>query len=239
MTAPHFFADDVAGDRIVLSGEEARHAIRVLRIRPGETITVSDGRGAVVEALVAEAGGGKLMADVKDRRTVAALVPALHVFHAIPKAGKLDVVVQKLTEVGADVIRAFPAARSVARWDDRKAAEQTRRLSVIARQAAKQSRRAWLPEVLLPARLEATDLPVPTYVLHEEATARLLETLPEQTPAAVGLVVGPEGGLTAEEVDGLTARGATAVSLGPLVLRTETAALAASVVLLSRYARIG
>jgi 16S rRNA (uracil1498-N3)-methyltransferase len=239
MTAPHFFAEDVAGERIVLTGEEARHAVRVLRIRPGEAITISDGRGSVVEGLVVTAVGEEVTAEVKDRRTVEPALPALHIFHAIPKAGKLDLVVQKLTEIGADVIRPFPAARSVARWDDRKAAEQTRRLLSISREAAKQSRRAWLPAVLPPAALEAIDLPVPTYVLHEEATTRLSETLPDQAPGAIGLVVGPEGGLTPEEVAALTERGAQPVSLGPLILRTETAALAASVVLLSRYARIG
>lgn len=239
MTAPHFFTEEVAGERVVLRGKEARHAVRILRIKPGETITVSDGRGTVVEALVVTAAQAELTAEVKDRHAVESPLPALQVLHAIPKAGKLDIVVQKLTEIGANVIQPFPAARSVARWDARKAVEQTRRLSTIAREAAKQSRRAWLPEVLAPAPLEAIDLPAPTFVLHEEAVTRLRETLPEQPPATVGLVVGPEGGLTAEEVAGLTERGAVAVSLGPLVLRTETAALAASVVLLSRYARIG
>ena len=239
MTAPHFFAGDVGGDRILLRGEEARHAVRVLRIRPGETITISDGRGTVVEALVVETSREELTADVKDRRAVPRAVPALHVLHAIPKAGKLDLVVQKLTELGVDVFQPFPAARSVARWDERKAAQQTQRLATIAREAAKQSRRAWLPEVVRSAPLEAVDLPSPAYVLHEEAATRLAETLPGKAPAAVGLVVGPEGGLTAEEVSALSARGAEPVSLGPLVLRTETAALVASVVLLGRYARIG
>ncbi len=239
MTAHHFFAGDVAGERIVLTGEEARHAVRVLRITPGESITVSDGRGSIVDALVVTTAGRELTADVKDRRTEPRPQPALHVFHAIPKAGKLDLVVQKLTELGADVVQPFPAGRSVARWDARKAADQTRRLAMIAREASKQSRRAWLPQVLPPAPLETLGLPTPTFVLHEEADPRLGGRLPDVTPGRVGLVVGPEGGLTPEEVATLSERGAEAVSLGPLVLRTETAALAAAVVLLSRYDRIG
>jgi 16S rRNA (uracil1498-N3)-methyltransferase len=238
MTAPHFFADDVRGERIVLTGEEARHAVRVLRIREGETITISDGRGTVVETVVAEAGAD-LVADVKARRTEPRPAPSLHVLHAIPKAGKLDLVVQKLTELGVDSIRPFPAVRSVARWDARKAADQTRRLATIAREAAKQSRRAWLPDVLPPAPLEEVPLSDLTFVLHEEADGRLRDGLPAEVPDSVGLVVGPEGGLTAGEVSLLAERGGVPASLGPLVLRTETAALAATVFLLCRYDRIG
>lgn len=238
MTAPRFFADDVAGERIVLTGEEARHAVRVLRIEPGETITLSDGRGAVVEAVVTGVGR-ELIADVRTRRVEPRPTPTLHVFHAIPKAGKLDLVVQKLTELGADVIQPFPAVRSVARWEQRKGVEQTRRLGVIAREAAKQSRRGWLVDVRPPAPMDALDLQTPTFVLHEEAASRLLDCLPDEPPSDMGLVVGPEGGLTEEEVSRLAERGAQAVSLGPLILRTETAALAAAVVILGRYGRIG
>ena len=238
MTAQHFFADDVAGESIVLTGEEARHAVRVLRIAPGEIITVSDGRGAVVEAIVADAGA-ELIAEVRARRTEAPPSPSLHVFQAIPKAGKLDLVVQKLTELGADVVTPFRAERSVARWDARKSAEQARRLATIAREAAKQSRRAWLMEVRPPTALPHMGLPETTFVLDEGTSARLRDRLPEEPPVTIGLVVGPEGGLTEEEVSSLAGRGAIPVSLGPLILRTETAALAAAVVLLGRYARIG
>jgi 16S rRNA (uracil1498-N3)-methyltransferase len=238
MTAPHFFVDDVAGERIVLTGDEARHAVRVLRIAPGEHITVSDGRGAVVEAVVADAGS-ELIAEVRARRSDPPPSPSLHVFHAIPKAGKLDLVVQKLTELGVDVVTPFHAERSVARWDERKSAEQTRRLATIAREAAKQSRRTWLMDVRPPAELARIDVPETTFVLHEATPTRLRERHPEEPPATIGLVVGPEGGLTEEEVSSLAERGAIPVSLGPLILRTETAALAAAVVLLGRYGRIG
>lgn len=238
MTAPHFFAPDVAGDWVVLKGDEARHATRVLRIRPSETITVSDGRGEVVHASVVEAGE-ELVAEVRDRSSEPRPRPSLHVFHAIPKSGKLDLVVQKLTELGADVIQPFPAKRSVSRWDPRKAATQTERLSAIAREAAKQSRRAWLPDVRGPAPLEECALPDPSFVLDEEATTRFRGVLPSEAPETLGLIVGPEGGLAREEVSGLEARGAKAVSLGPAILRTETSALAASAVVLVLYERLG
>jgi len=238
MTAAHFFTPDVSGDRVTLEGEEARHAVRVLRVRPGEEITVSNGDGEVVRALVTEAGA-TVSAEVKDRRSEPRPAPAMHVFAAIPKAGKLDLVVQKLTELGVEMIQPFPAARSVARWDDTKKAAQTARLQAIAREAAKQSRRAWLPEVRSPVALNAIELPSATFVLDEEAVIRLSAALPEGAPETIGLVVGPEGGFDRDEIAELTVRGVAPVSLGPLILRTETAALVAATVASVRYKRLG
>jgi 16S rRNA (uracil1498-N3)-methyltransferase len=240
MTAPHFFAPDVSGERVALEGDEARHASRVLRVRPGEVITISDGRGRVVTAIVSEAGA-ELVADVRERATEPPPRPEVVVFAAIPKAGKLDLVVQKLTELGVGQIRPFPAARSVSRWDDAKSALQTARLNAIAREAAKQSRRAWLPTVHAPAPLEASEFPRPSFVLDEEAEGRsgLGAVLPPEPPATVGLVVGPEGGLDREEVSALTARGVERASLGPLILRAETAALVAVAIVGVRYGRLG
>lgn len=238
MTAPRFFAEDVSGDRVALTGDEARHAVTVLRIRPGEAVTISDGRGSVVEAVVEEAGS-TLVSRVTGRATEPPPRPELVVFQALPKRGKLDLVVQKLTEIGAGEIRLFPAERSVTRWDRAKGRAQTARLAGIALQAAKQSRRSRLVEVAEPVSLTGLRLPEATVVLHEEATSRLLEALPADPPTALGLVVGPEGGLTPSEVATLRERGATPVSLGPLILRTETAALAAASIILARYGLLG
>jgi 16S rRNA (uracil1498-N3)-methyltransferase len=238
MTAAHFFAPDVSGDLVRLEDDEARHAVRVLRVRPGEEITISNGAGEVVRAVVTEAGT-TVSAEVKERRSEPPPRPAIHVFAAIPKAGKLDLVVQKLTELGVEVIQPFPAARSVARWDAKKAAAQTARLTAISREAAKQSRRAWLAEVRSPVALEAIELPEATFVLDEEAVIRLSVALPREAPETIGLVVGPEGGFDREEVAALRARGVAPVSLGPLILRTETATLVAATVASVRYERLG
>jgi 16S rRNA (uracil1498-N3)-methyltransferase len=238
MTAAHFFAPDTSGDQVRLDGDEARHAVRVLRVRAGEEITVSNGAGEIVRAVVTDAGA-TLTADVKERRSEPRPTPALHVFTAIPKTGKLDLVVQKLTELGVEVIQPFPASRSVARWDAKKAAAQIERLNAIAYHAAKQSRRAWLPEVRSAAPLDGVDLPEASFVLDEGATIRLSDALPDEPPETIGLIVGPEGGFEREEVDALSARGVREVSLGPLILRTETAALVAATVASVRYKAIG
>jgi 16S rRNA (uracil1498-N3)-methyltransferase len=239
MTAPHFFAADVSSDPVAVTGEEARHAVRVLRIRPGERVTVADGRGSVVEGPVLEAGRD-LVVGVAGRRHEPRARPSLLVVQAIPKRGKLDGVVQKLTELGADAFRPVATERSVARWDGPKGRAQRDRLEAIAREAAKQSRRAWLPSVEPPGSLDALEpLPRATFLLHEEAVRRLGEALPVERPEAVAILVGPEGGFTPEEVSRLAGRGAQPVTLGPSILRTETAALAAAVVILCRYGRLG
>lgn len=238
MTAPRFFTGDVSSDLLTLTGDEARHAVKVLRIRTGEEITISDGKGTVAHAVV-EAAGSALTARVTQRVVEPQPRPELIVFQAIPKHGKLDLVVQKLTEVGVGAIQLFVAERSVARWDGAKAHAQTERLGTIAREAAKQSRRAWLPMVSAPVPLTGWALPPVTVVLHEEASRRLTTALPQTPPEAVGLVVGPEGGLTEEEVATLRERAATPVSLGPLILRAETAALVAASVVLARYGLLG
>lgn len=236
MTAPHFFAASVEADRITLTGADARHAVRSLRLRPGEEITVSDGAGAVVTARVVEARAA-LVAEVVSRRAVPPPRPLLRVLQALPKSGKLEPVVRKLTEVGVSEIVPFRAARSVVRWDSAKAAANLARLRAVAREASMQSRRAWLARVGEVARLE--DLPPGGIVLHEEAAERLGAVLPPAPPDEVTLVVGPEGGFDPGEVAALAAGGARSVSLGPSVLRTETAGLVAAILVLAKYGVIG
>lgn len=237
MSAPHFFTGSVAGDRITIGGDEAHHAARVLRIRAGEAITISDGRGVVVDARCVSADARALVADVVARRVVEQPAPILTVFPAVPKAGKLELVIQKLTELGVDRIAPWIASRSVARWDAAKVRAHGDRWRAVAFEAAKQSRRAWLPEVLDP--LAPDPLPTLTVVLHEEQTGTRLGDVLRGHPAAVGLIVGPEGGLTDEEVASFVERGAQVAGLGPQILRTETASIVGSALVLSRWGRLG
>jgi 16S rRNA (uracil1498-N3)-methyltransferase len=236
LTAAHFFAPSVEESSVVLTGEDARHAVRVLRIRPGETVTVADGAGALVSSRVLSAGD-VVVAEVIERHMVDRPVPAISVWQAIPKAGKLETVVQKLTELGVMEIVPVRTSRSVARWNATAAARNVERLRAVAREAAKQSRRAWLPVVADVHTVD--DVPAGALVLHEGAGENLLRSLPEKAPSTLALVVGPEGGFDEREVAELTTRGCRPVSLGEQILRTETAALAAVVVALSRYGAIG
>ena len=232
MTAPLFLSDDVSGAVLTLGGDEGRHAATVRRIRAGERVDVGDGRGTVAECVVASVAGATLTLDVARRRSEPPPEPRLVVVQALAKGDRAEDAVEAMTEVGVDELVPWAAARSVVRWHDDK---KRRRWQATAREAAKQSRRAWVPEVAplattaeVAARLRAASLVV---VLHETAEA----ALPAPPDAGeIVVVVGPEGGITDEE---LAAFGGTPYRLGRSVLRTSTAGVAAAAVLLSRTPR--
>lgn len=235
MSLPHFFVDSVDGDEVRVTGDEARHARSALRIRDGEEITVSDGCGTVVRARVS-GGSDPVRAAVVDRVRVPAPTPRIVVFPALPKSGKLDLVIEKLTELGVDEIRPWVAARTVVRWDDRTAASKAERWRAIALAASKQSRRARLPTVGGPVPLN--EISAVTLLLHEEATDRLRDVVIADT-GEIGVVIGPEGGLAPDEVERLTTLGARPAGLGSAILRTETAAIVAAALVLHRVGRLG
>ena len=237
MTAPLFLAGDVTGDVLTLAGDEGRHAATVRRIQAGERVDVGDGRGTVAECVVAAVAAGALTLDVARRRTEPPPSPRLVVVQALAKGDRAEDAVEAMTEVGVDEIVPWSAGRSIVRWDGERGEKALRRWRATAREAAKQSRRAWVPEVRpaattreVAARLRAAALAV---VLHESATAPLAAAA---VPGAgeIVVVVGPEGGISDDE---LAAFGGAPFRLGRSVLRTSTAGVAAAAVLLSRTPR--
>ena len=138
----HAFVDDLVRPR--LSVGDHHHLTRVLRLSPDDAVTVGDGAGRWRPARV---GPGPELADLGEIRADARAEPPLTVAFALVKGDRPELTVQKLTELGIDRIVPFEAARSVVRWDDAKAARQGRRLTAIAREAAMQCRRTWLPDV--------------------------------------------------------------------------------------------
>ena len=239
MTAPLFLAEDVAGDVLTLAGDEGRHAATVRRIAPGERVDVGDGRGTVAECVVTGVARDTLTLAVGRRRAEPAPSPRLVVVQALAKGDRAEDAVEAMTEVGVDEIVPWAAGRSVVRWEGDRGEKALRRWRATARAAAKQARRAWVPEVTAPAtthdvaaRLAAAALAV---VLHEDATTPLGAVAVPDTGELV-VVVGPEGGITDDE---LAAFGGTPYRLGRSVLRTSTAGVAAAAVLLSRTARWG
>ena len=232
-------ADPAVGlpDRVEVGGDDGHHLARVLRLRPGETVTVADGSGGWRPYVVCETGpsagsgtgrGAVVRLDATagpDREPV--LEPRLAVAFALTKGEKPELVVQKLTELGVDRIVPVLAERSVARPDAAKARAALERWRRIAREAAGQCRRATLPvvEELRPLRALAGH---PGLVVAERG-GQPVDALGEPPGGEVLVLVGPEGGLSGREVDGLAPWGR--VSLGPHVLRAETAALAAATLL--------
>lgn len=230
----------VPGSVVEVTGDEAHHAVAVRRLRVGEQVVLTDGRGSTATGEVAETGKRRFAVTVADVRHEAAAAPSVTVVQALPKGDRGELAVEVLTEVGVDRVVPWAASRSVAVWRGERAAKSHAKWQATAREAAKQARRAWHPEVLaLHGTGEVAGLvgdAALAVVLHEEATVPLA-TLDVPATGEVVVVVGPEGGLTDDEVAAFEAAGGIAVRLGSEVLRTSTAGLAAVSALLARTPR--
>lgn len=250
MTPSLFRADTVpaVGETVVLDGPEGRHAGSALRVRPGEAIRLGDGRGAVGDCVVTTTSSGRVEAEVVTRVDVPRPTPEVTVVQALPKSERSELAVELATEAGADRIVPWQADRCVSRWTGPKVDKGRTKWTNAARAAAKQSRRAWEPEIgdlvdstalaaLVAAEVEGG---ASALVLHEEGAAGFADAVTAgPTGERVLVVVGPEGGVSDAELDALSAAGARPVVLGPEVLRTSTAAtvaLAALGVLTPRWA---
>lgn len=201
----HAFVADLV--RPELDPYDRHHLERVLRLRPGDALSVSDGAGGwrLCRFGPALEPAGEIATDPRP-------APPLTVAFALVKGERPEWAVQKLTELGVDRIVAFAAARSVVRWDAERAARQTERLRRVAREAAAQSRRTWLPEV---------EGVVPFDVVVSEPGAALADREGDPPWLATGpVLVGPEGGWADVEHSA-----APRMALGPHVLRAETAAV--------------
>lgn len=242
-TSPLFLVDAARlahtglGDQLVLDGDEGRHAVQVRRIRVDEVVHLADGEGRVVTAqVVAVEGKDRLDVRVVGINDVPRATPAISVVQAIIKGERGETAVETMTEVGVDRIVPWMAQRCVAKWKaGDTGVDKWRR---TAREASKQSRRPWFPTIDdVASTVDVAHMITMTphaFVLHERAQAALSEV---EISDDVVLIVGPEGGLTDEEVQDFVAAGATAVQLGSTVLRASTAGTAAAAVVMARSGR--
>jgi 16S rRNA (uracil1498-N3)-methyltransferase len=229
-------------DVVVLSGPEGRHAATVRRLRPGERADLIDGDGMIAECVVAAARPGLLELTVVGRREVPLPQPRICVVQAIPKGERGEQAVETMTEIGVDVIVPWAAERCVAVWDavPGRSERGLARWRSAAREAAKQSRRARVPEVTALAGtadvLARAGEAASTIVLDPGAGPRL-GAVPPPAAGEVILIVGPEGGVSPAESAAFGAVGAVGARLGPTVLRASTAGAAAAAVLFSLCGR--
>lgn len=237
MTGPHFLIDpaDVDADRAVVRGDDGRHLATVLRASPGMPVSLADGAGHRWAGRVTRVEDAAVVLAVEDLGIEPPPTPALTVVHALPKGRKLDDVVRRLSEVGVDRLIPVTSARSEVSLAKDRSDKVVGRWRAVARAAAKQSRRARVLDVAdvgeWSAAFEGFGAGV---ICWEEAAVRLRASLPIDAHSLV-VGIGPEGGLTAAEVE---AAGLPAVSLGPTVLRTETAALVAVAAILTLTGRL-
>jgi len=232
--------DVATGHEVTIDGDEAHHAVAVRRLRVGERVVLTDGAGTSATGEVSSTGKRTLTVTVAEVVTTERPQPSFTVVQALPKGDRGELAVEMLTEIGAARIVPWAAARSVAVWKGERAEKSLAKWRATAREAAKQSRRSWFPEVTpLASMAEVAELirgAQGALVLHEESRLPLgAPAIPEEGDIVV--VVGPEGGITDEEIAAFEDAGATAVRLGAEVLRTSTAGVATVAALLARTAR--
>ena len=252
MTSPIFFGDPelvaaaAPGSVFALTGPEARHAVTVKRLAPGENVDIVDGDGTRLRGTVRSAEPALLEIDVLEVVAEPDIDCELTLVQALAKGDRDEQAIEAATELGVDAVLPWQSERSIVRWKAEKAAKGQAKWRAVVTSAAKQSRRSRIPRVLevadskgLPARLAGTDL---VLVLHEDAQVPLPAAVELALATSVGsgaergirsiaVVVGPEGGISPAELQALGAAGAVPVRLGPHVLRSSSAGPAALVLL--------
>ncbi|KHO28809.1 16S rRNA (uracil(1498)-N(3))-methyltransferase [Corynebacterium minutissimum] len=235
MSLPVFLHPDLSlaevGQPVGLDGAEGRHAVTVKRMGPGESLVLIDGSGLRITATITDVQGKDTLAALVDDITTSP-EPSLRVIvvQAIPKSERAELAVDLATQAGADEIIAWQADRCVSKWDAKKAPKALSKWESAAVAAAKQSRRTRIPAVRGPLTTRQLCQEISgarALVLHEDATLRLKDLDDLDTTDTIYLLVGPEGGIGEEELAQLTAAGATAIKLGPEVLRTASASMVA------------
>lgn len=230
----------VPGGVFVLQGPEARHAVAVKRLTPGESVDIADGAGKRLTGTVVAASPSELTVKcsalaVEDKPDI-----RLVLVQALAKGDRDELAVETATELGIDAVIPWQSERSIVRWKGERAAKAHAKWQSVALAAAKQARRAWIPEVRaavetpgLAAAARAADLAI---ILHEDAVRPLRTVLESWQATANGtgpreilLIVGPEGGISPREVTRLCSAGAVTALLGHHVLRSSTAGPAAVV----------
>lgn len=246
MTAPVFVVDAIPHDTrlFVLDGPEGRHAVSVKRLNPGEDVVLTDGRGRWADGVVSAAEGkDRLTVELSSVHEDPAEEPHVTVVQALPKGDRGELAVETMTETGVDAIVPWTASRCITQWKGDRGLKALGKWRSTAREAGKQSRRTRFPEVAdlmttkqVAALLASADFAA---VLHEdrEHPSGALATAELPAKGSIVLVVGPEGGVSPEELAAFEAAGAKPYRLGRSVLRTSTAGTAATALVLGRTGR--
>ena len=233
----HFYlsesaSDSAAGDTVVVTGTEARHAVTVGRLKVGERLSVGDGNGTIVDGSVRVVDGERFELTVETTRFDVLPTPAIWLAQALAKGDRDELAIQAATELGVDGVIPWAADRSIVRWEGAKVAKHLDRWGSILREASKQSMRSRIPELRSVATTkELAQLGSDWRIVVLDPTAEVGLGSLTFDDRDILLVVGPEGGIAAAELTQLFGAGAVAATLGRHVLRTSTAGPAALAVL--------
>ncbi|REE93069.1 16S rRNA (uracil1498-N3)-methyltransferase [Paenibacillus taihuensis] len=232
--------EQLKDDRVVLTGDDAHHVIRVMRMEAGDSIIVSDGKSRVAEAVIRTLSPGNVEADISEWLPVTSEpLWSVTVAQSLPKGDKMEIVIQKGTEIGAVSFVPFQSQRMIVQYDAKKEAKRLERWGKIAKEAAEQAHRSRIPAIEEVATWKELLALVPTFDLalfcyeKEGGGLGLRDALSSQRARHnwgseernILLIVGPEGGFTEREAEEVEEAGAVIVGLGKRILRTETAAM--------------
>ena len=250
-------AEQFEGSSVRLLGEDAFHAVRVMRMKPDDKFIVSDGKAQVALAAVREASSSEVLADIIEQLPMdSESVWSVTIAQSLPKGDKMELVIQKGTEIGAYSFAPFQSERMIVQYDSKKEAKRLERWSKIAKEAAEQSHRCRIPAIEpvrswreLTSAIAAFDLALFCYEregdavagrgIREALQAWKLESGSMNAAPSILLIVGPEGGFTEREADEAEAAGAIIIGLGKRILRTETAGIVGLTCLLYEAGEMG
>ena len=230
--------ESLIGDQVTISGDAHHHLHNVLRTRLGSVLTLLDGQGRCCEVELQAINRQEARARVVRRWQEKDCALPITLIQAVPKGDKFDLILQKGTELGVCRFQPVQTAHAVPQLDATRLTKREQRWLRIVSEAARQCRRSFLPHVKPASALvdvinqRTDDLKL---LLWETGSVPLAEALPDQQPSGVRLLVGPEGGFSAEEIKAISAAGFRSAHLGPRILRTETAGLAATSILQYLY----
>ena len=244
-----FFISEVSseGKTAVITGPDVKHIGKVLRLGPGSQVGLVDGEGREFAAKIREITNKEVICDITAENEAAVESPVdVTLYQGLPKGDKMDLIIQKSTEIG--VIRIVPVIceRTIVKLDKKKTAGRLTRWQRVAEEAAKQSRRTVVPEVSAPLMFPAAMKEISTDVLgimpwEEERAVGIKSVLKKYRvfPARAAVFIGPEGGFTKEEVKTAQTAGILPVSMGPRIMRTETAGIVAVTAILYEIGDLG
>lgn len=238
--------EDITGCEAIVTGEEAGHMTRTLRMRPGERVLLNDGQGREYTAQITAVGANRVNLNIESEQPASGEPPVeVILVQGLPKGNKMESVIQKGTEVGVKKFIPVAAKRSVVQFTGPKAQRRCQRWQRVAREAAKQCGRGLVPQVYAPQELSAALEMIATCAFtvvfwEGEKKTGLKQVLASPVDRnSVGIVIGPEGGWTEEEVKEMKNKGVVPVSLGPRILRTETAGIVAAALFIYELGDLG
>ncbi|NQU38606.1 MAG: 16S rRNA (uracil(1498)-N(3))-methyltransferase [Lentisphaerae bacterium] len=240
--APERWQDGV----LIPDRDEGHHLHHVLRVEPDDVVTLFDGCGRQVQARVAAADAGTVRLEpISAIERLPRTTPTIALLQAVPKGTRMDTIVEKGTELGMARLVPIMTDRTITRLDGAKADKRSERWARIALSAAKQCGVCWIPEIApvqsladaLTSRPTGDILLVGDLLGEPRPMAEVVDDVMARAPSSISLVIGPEGDLTPAEMASVYRAGAIGISMGPFVLRTDTAALFGLSVLASRVAK--